>query len=344
VSRLALEVALFPLVVALFLVVARRAYDQPRWNARLIAGLVVALVLVLYTYTAGRLLGPVFALLLGIFITRERRKALLAVWLLYGLAIIPMFVVNARTGGVLLNRPSVELDDQTGTKDPMAYVRQYAANLDPIRFALRGDPNWFHHLPGSGGSILLMTPLLVLVGVATTLRDRWTWFLVLAALAAVVPVAMTINVHHALRLTGYVVLLNALSIPAYDLLFRREAPRALRGVVAVAIIAGALQAAFFFFVFHRDGAKRKFDFHAGAEAAIEDALAQTPRPIYMTPGPGYVHAYWFGALHGADRDDFATLPWGQAPPHGSVVLAGTFPPPGSIPIGRHGRFGAYYVP
>jgi 4-amino-4-deoxy-L-arabinose transferase-like glycosyltransferase len=344
VSRLALEVAMFPIVVALFLVAARRAYEQPRWNARLIVALVATLVLVTYTYTAGRMLGPVFALLLVLFATRERAKALAAVWLLFGIMLVPMFVVNARVDGVLLHRPSVELDAHVTDATAWTYVKQYAANLDPIRFGVRGDPNWFHHVPGSGGSILLMTPLLAVIGIAIAFRDRWTWFLVAAALAAVVPVAMTINVHHALRLTGYVVLLNALAIPAIALLVRRDVSRPLRALVAVAVVAGALQAAFFFTVFHRDGAKRKFDFHAGAQAAIDDALDQPPRPIYMTPGPGYVHAYWYGALRGAKPTDFATIPAGVKPPPGSIVLAGTFPPPGGIPIGRHGRFGAYFVP
>ncbi|HYC61149.1 MAG TPA: hypothetical protein VEK79_16435 [Thermoanaerobaculia bacterium] len=369
VSRLALEVAMFPIVVALFLVAARRAYEQQRWNAGLVFALVATLVLVTYTYTAGRLLGPVFAALLVLFAqsgatgsqpveltnrrakspslqlgTRERVKALATVWLLYAIALVPMFLVNARVDGVLLNRPSVELDAHVSDPTAWTYVKQYAVNLDPIRFAVKGDTNWFHHVPGSGGSILLMTPLLALIGIAIAFRDRWTWFLVVAALSAVVPVAMTINVHHALRLTGYVVLLNALAIPAFALLVRPDTSRALRAVVATAVIAGALQAAFFFTVFHRDGAKRKFDFHAGAQAAIDDALDQTPRPIYMTPGPGYVHAYWFGALRGADRTEFATIERDQKPPSGSIVLAGTFPPKGGIPIGRHGRFGAYFVP
>lgn len=344
VSRLALEVAMFPIVVALFLVAARRAYEQRTWNAWLVLALFVTLVLVTYTYTAGRLLGPVFAMLLVLFATRERIRTLAVVWVLYAMALVPMFIVNSRTGGVLLNRPSVELDAHVTDANAWAYVKQYAANLDPIRFGVRGDPNWFHHVPGSGGSILLMTPLLAIIGIATAFRDRWTWFLIVAALAAVVPVAMTINVHHALRLTGYVVLLNALAIPAFALVLRQDASRPLRGLVAVAMVAGALQAAFFFTVFHRDGAKRKFDFHAGAQAAVDDALDQTPRPILMTPGPGYVHAYWFGALRGADRTEFATIERDQKPPHGSIVLAGTFPPEGGIPIGRHGRFGAYFVP
>lgn len=344
VSRLALEVAMFPVVVALFLVVARGAYEQPRWRPGLIAALLGTLALVTYTYTAGRLLGPVFALLLGVFMTRERRKTIVAVWVLYALVLVPMFVINARVDGVLLNRPSVELDDKLEKVTPWDYAKQYAANLDPIRFALRGDPNWFHHVPNSGGSILLMTPLLAIIGVAYTLRDKWTWFLVLAALAAIVPVAITINVHHALRLTGYVVLLSALCIPAFDLLVRPETSRMMRGVLAAGVVVGLLQAAFFFYVFHRDGATRRFDFHAGAQAAINAALDQTPRPIYMTPGPGYVHAYWFGALRGARPSDFAWIERGVKPPHGSIVLAGTFPPEGGIPIGTHGRFGAYFVP
>lgn len=344
ISRLAYEVALFPLAIALFLVAARSAYEQPRWRPGLIAALIATLALVTYTYTTGRLMGPLFALLLGLFVTRERRPALAAAWLLYGLLLIPLFVINQRSGGVLLNRPDVMVEGQTVGEKAPRFARNYLLNLEPVRFSLQGDPNPINHVPRSSGSMLLMTPLLALIGIARTLRERWTWFLAAAALAAVVPVAMTVNVHYSLRLSAYVVLLLALSIPAFELLVRPELSRSLRPVVALAVVAGAVQASFFFFVFHRDGAKRLADFHHGALEVVADALAQRQRPIYMRPGPGYVHAYWFAALQGKDRSEFAPLAPDTAPPHDSVVLAGTTPPADSIPISRHGRFGVYYVP
>jgi hypothetical protein len=343
ISRLVYEVALLPLAIALFLIAARNAYERPRWSPALVAALVGTLVLVTYTYTTGRLMGPVLALLLGLFLTRERRAGLAAVWVLYGLLLIPMLVVNQRSGGVLLNRPDIMVAGETPVEKASGIARNYLLNLDPVGFSLRGDPNPVNHVQHSGGSMLLLTPLLALIGIARTYRERWTWFLVAAALAAVVPVSMTVNVHHALRLAAYVLLLLLLSIPALEMLVRAGS-RPLRGFVGLAMLAGAVQAAFFFFVFHRDGANRHFDFHHGAQQVIEDALAQMQRPIYMRPGPGYVHAYWFAALRGRERTEFAALEPGTAAPHDSIVLAGTTPPEGSIPISRHGRFGVYYVP
>jgi hypothetical protein len=345
ISRLAFEVALFPLAVAVFLLAARGAYEQPRWRAGVVLSLVATLSVVSYTYTAGRLLGPIFAVMLAFFLTRRRAAALMAVWLLYAVTLAPMFVVNARTDGALLKRPGVVVEGQTAKERVAAFARNYVANLDPLRFALRGDPNVIHHIPGSGGSILLMTPLLAVIGVASRGRERWTWFLVAGALAAIAPAAITVNIHHSLRLSGYPVFLSALSIPAFEVLVRRDAARALRAGVAIAVLAGALQACFFFVVFHRDrGTTRHYEFHYGAKQVIDHALAQPQRPIYMTPGQGYVHAYWFAAVRGAGPETFSAIAPGAAAPRGSIVLAGTAPPKDGIPISRHGRFGAYFVP
>lgn len=344
ISRLAYEVALFPLAVALFLVAARTAYDRRQWSAALAAALVVTLALVTYSYTIGRMLGPVFAVLLVLFATRERMRSLLAVWVLYAALLVPMLVVNERSGGVLLHRRDVVVAGETiGDRLPQI-AKNYLLNLEPLGFALRGDEDAVNHVQRSGGSMLLMTVVLALIAAVRNARQRWTWFLVLAALAAAVPVSMTIHRYHSLRLSGYVVLLLALGISAVELLGRRDVSRWWRGLVALALVAGAVQAGWFFYVFHRDGRSRRFDFHVGAREVIRDALAQTQRPIYMRPGPGYVHAYWYAALEGVDRSAFAALPPDAPAPHDSIVLAGTTPPPDSFPISRHGRFGVYYVP
>lgn len=323
-SRLVFEVAAFPLALALFLLAARRAYDgRPQ-----VLGLVATLALVTYAYTAGRLLGPVLALLLALLV---RSRKFVAVLLLYGLTLVPFFVWNAKSGGALTMREGVVVADRSVA----TVTRNYLANLSPLGLLRRGDPNARHHLPGSGGPILLITFVLALASLFE--RDRWIAFLGAGALASVVPVALTVDVGHALRLSGLFVFLVALSIPALERAMRTR-------VLAAAVLAlTLLQAAFFFHAFHARGASRLEEFHAGVQETVNAALDQGQRPVYLHEGPGAVFAYWFGALRGVDRTAFALLKPGEQPPAGSILIAGAAPQPGAALLSTHGPFGVHRV-
>lgn len=310
-SRLVFEVAAFPLALALFLLAARRGH---------VPAIAATLALVTYTYTAGRFLGPALAVLLLVLFWRQWRK-LAAIWLLYALALVPMVYWNARSGGALTSRAGVVVEDK------LAIPRNYLANLSPARLVLTGDPNARHHVPGSGGPVLLVTLILALLALARA--DRWVWFLFGGALASVVPVALTVDVGHALRLSGLFVFLVALSIPMLG-----RAP----AIVAIGIL---LQAGFFFYVFHTRGASRLSEYHAGIEQLVYDALDQRQRPVYLYEGPGVIFAYWFGELRGADRTAFALLKPGQEPPPGSIFIGQAAPRPDSVVLSRHGLFGVH---
>lgn len=314
-SRLVFEVAAFPLALALFLLAARKGH---------VLALAVTLALVTYTYTAGRFLGPALALLLAILLWREWRR-LAAVWLLYALALVPMVSWNAKSGGALTSRAGVVVEDR------LAIPRNYLANLSPAGLVLRGDPNARHHVPGSGGPVLLVTLLLAVLALGAA--DRWTWFLFGGALASVVPVALTVDVGHALRLSGLFVFLVALSIRGLE----RVKGRAL-WIVAAGVV---LQAAFFFYAFHTRGASRLGEYQAGIEGLVYSALDQGQRPVYLYEGPGVVMAYWFGELRGADRTAFALLKPGQEPPPGSIFIGQAAPRPDSVVLSRHGLFGVH---
>src|SRR5215216_2198984 len=84
-SRVVVEVAAYPLAVALFLLAARRAASRDAWGFADSALVAAALALVTYTYSTGRLYGPLLALGLALLATSRRRVvSLLTAWALYG--------------------------------------------------------------------------------------------------------------------------------------------------------------------------------------------------------------------------------------------------------------------
>ncbi len=326
ISRLAFEAAAFPLAVALFLLAARAAYDREEWNPALVIALAATLALVTYTYTAGRLLGPLFALLLAIFITRKRLRAYVAVVILYALTLVPAAIFNTNHPGALLKRA----EDVALRGSAVDVIRNFVLNIDPINLALVGDPNARHHVSGSGGSILVGTFVLAAIGAWKTRSTRWAKFLLLGALASILPAALAQGVANTLRLSALIVFLLALAI---------EATNAHKLVYALLVI----QAAWFFFVFHRDGPWRPEMFDTGAQRVLHAAVAQSRRPIYVE-GLLYSHAYWFGALEGVDRSQFRRLQPKESAPHGAVVYSDLFAPRDAKVLAREGRFAAFIVP
>ncbi|HYH10703.1 MAG TPA: hypothetical protein VEK11_26905 [Thermoanaerobaculia bacterium] len=322
-SRLVFEVAAFPLALALFLLAARRGYDgRPQ-----VLALVATLALVTYTYTAGRLLGPALALLLVLLV--RGRTIVVAVLLLYALTLVPLVVWNAKSGGALTARKRVMVEDRSVA----TVASNYLANLSPVRLLLRGDKNARHHVPDSGGPVLLTTFVLALAAFAR--RDRWIWFLAGGALAAVVPVALTVDAGHALRMSGLFVFLLALSIPALELALRSRA----RAMALLAV--GVLQAAFFFHAFHTRGALRLNEFHHGVQETVDSALDQGRRPVYLYEGASIVFAYWFGELRGVDRTAFAVLQRHELPPPGAILIGQGKRRPDAVLLSTHGRFGVH---
>jgi len=331
-SRLAFEVALFPLVVALFLLAAWEAFHAPRWSLLLTAALAVTLALVTYAYTAGRLLGPLFALLL--LLLAKRRRDVVVVWILFALlAVVPSLIYHLRNDRALTRRPG---DVQ------VQGLREVAENVQtaiwPWSLALEGDPNPRHHVQGAGGSILLAALLLAPLGLALGWQDRWSLFLLLAGIASLLPAVLSSEVRHSLRAAAYPVFLVAMAIPAFaSIRFRRL-------VAALGILAAA-QAAWFYIAFHRRGGERKLEFDAGVPQVVVAALAQPSRPIYVRPSFEYVHTLWYAMAAGADRGELVRLPQGVDPPPNAVAVSSWRPAPSSrIAAAQAGRPPSPFLP
>lgn len=322
ISRLVLEAAMYPLVVALFLVAAWQASRRERWGAGVVAALVVTLILLTYTYSIGRLFGPLMAAGLLIFATRPRLRGLVAVLLLYGAAAaLPLIVYKGNAADPLMARFNAlrSYRMQHGWERPYAVAEYLADNLDPVALSTEGDSIVRHHVPGSGGSILVMTVLLAILGgivVAIMRRERWWIFIVYGAFISFVPVSLTYDVRHALRSTPIPVFLVLLSIPALELLAIRSR------IVAAFFAAGAIQVVWFFAMFLTAGPKRP-PMGAAITAIVRQRIAMPQRPIWILENgrEAYDYGCWYGAQAGVPPGDFVpvTDP-SRLPPHVFVIV------------------------
>ncbi len=327
VSRLVFEVALFPLVLASLLLVLHRAHEKQAWTAWEIVAIAGLLGLLTYTYSIGRLLGPILAFGLVLFASRRRFRSIVATWFVFGLTLVPAFIFNVSSGGAISARagllgyftPSMSVIDIGA-----AFLSHVLGNLDLQRMLLTGDPNIRHHVPVMG-SILAGTLLVAVVGLDWLAhkgwRNPWNRYLLYGLLASLVPASLTIDVFHTLRLIAF---------PTFLLLFaaiglaRLEAEPAWGRRAAIALAAlTVVQALVFQVQFQRDGPNRGGAFDAAFPGVFEAALATGSSPIYLRDRgdlPGYIEAYWYGALRGLDRSAFVRLRADEVPPPGSVVL------------------------
>jgi 4-amino-4-deoxy-L-arabinose transferase-like glycosyltransferase len=327
VSRLVFEVALFPLVLALSLLVVGRVANRPRWSWWEIGTLGVLLGLLTYTYTIGRLLGPLLAFGLVVFASRSRARSIGATWLVFGLMLVPAFVFNLASGGALSARagllgyigPGMSPIDIGST-----FVSHALANLDPRRLLLLGDPNIRHHVPVMG-SVLIGSVVMAIIGLDRVAhgrwRDGWARYVVYGLLASLVPASLTIDDFHTLRLIAFPVFgLLLVGIGAHWLDRRSRAHRLLLAGLMVATVAQGLV---FQLGFWGQGPQRGYAFDEPFPPVFEAAVSTGVRPIYLRDRgdlPGYIEAYWYGALRGMDRSSFVRLRSDEIPPPGAIVL------------------------
>ena len=333
-SRIVLEVALYPLMLALFLLAAHAASTRLRWLTREIVTLAVTLALVTYTYSIGRLLGPLFALALCLLASRARLWGLLATWSLYLLSFVPIFLFNRAQPGALSARFHLitYIDDQTSyLKLAWKFLSHFAGNLDPWKLFVTGDPNreQITHLygtpllPAAAGALIVLGLWLIFR------QDRsqaWWRFLLACLLASIVPAALTKESAHMLRLAPLMVFLLVATIPALKFLFaeRRRVPLQVGGALALVLL---LQGVIFQWQFydraHSQRRLRQFD-NGYPEQIFARALAQPARPIYLTDAPwipGYIQAYWNATLRRVPISTFKLLAPDEPVPVDGIAIS-----------------------
>lgn len=333
-SRVVVEVALYPLVVALFLVAVRRAHERSVWSWPDAVILAATLALVTYTYSIGRLLGPLFALGLVVFITRERLSGLMRTWGLYLLTLVPMFAfqrLHAEALTARFNLISYVRRDSSITEIISEFARHYAGNLNPWRMIVTGDPNIYQMASLHGAPLVLMTTFfLALAGAALVLlrhrRDPWWRFIFFGLAASIVPASLTLEYFHMLRLSPLLVFLLLLTAPAIDwFLAEGKRQRARRAALVFVMALTTVEGAYFQKEYHANAQspRRVHMFEAGFPQVIfPAALAYPARPIYIADAAptGYVQTYWHAGLNGVPLSEFVMLAPDESPPMGAVVI------------------------
>ena len=350
VDRLVFEVALLPVIMALFLLLLQAASKRAQWSLPISVGLGASLGLIVYTYSVGRLLAPLFALGLVFFLTRRRWRSVVLVWIVFGVTLLPLAVFTLRHPGALSERfkfVSFVKPGDTRSQIAIRFVQNYVENFSPRRWLAYGDPEPRHHLPGMGSLLIGAVALSALGLMVVLLRyrsDAWWRFIIYGMLVSPIPAALTLDYFHTLRLIALPCFLIVLTVPAIEFLLNEGGPR--RNVRRVALTAllliVLLQGAIFQWRFHR-ALPREDAFDSYYQELLAKALARPERPIYLfdkTPA-AYLYAYWYATLWGVSVDNFQRLPPGESPPPGAVVISHELPCTNCDVIVQRGQFQAY---
>jgi 4-amino-4-deoxy-L-arabinose transferase-like glycosyltransferase len=335
-SRVVMEVALYPLILALFLLCLHRVSAKAKWSYTDIASLAITLALLTYTYSIGRLLAPLLAFGLVLFVTRQRWMSVLQAWGAYLLTLLPMFLFNRHHPGALTGRFKLitYITPQSSYGEiVLGFIRHFVGNLNVWRLIVSGDPNpdQVVHLSGTP-HMLAATLAFAVIGGCLVLRQQrrsaWWRFIFYGLVVSVVPASLTEDFSHMLRLVALPVFLLVLSVPAYVWLIERaKLRRGWRVLFASLLALALLQGAFFQWQFRRSAntPRRLHLFDAEYPRLIfAQAVAHPSRPIYLADAPaipGYIQAYWYATLRGIEPSQFVRLSPAETPPAGAVVIS-----------------------
>jgi len=360
ISRLVLETFFYPLAVAMLLYFVHRASLKPKWTISDNFLIAIALSLITYSYTIGRLLGPLLGLGLLLFATSWRAFfGVVRTGVIYTLTLIPFLIVYLGNTSAITGRfmRATYLDSSKSVfENGWTFITSYISDLNPLFLLVTGDIHPRHHIRGMGG-ILIGTFILGMIGIVLILirkqRGAWWRYVIFGALASIVPGALTTERGHFLSLVAFPVFFMLLTIPAISWLFGDQpgesnteptssdhdddpgtftvisstpVPRPVwrRAVLYTLIATTALQAIAFQVLFSNSAGTRGIEFNAAYESILDQALAEGTRPIYLDEGgePAYIHAYWYGVQRGLDLPStFVHLLDNEFPPYGSLVIS-----------------------
>lgn len=334
-SRVVLEVAGYPCLVALFLLAAWNASRRAKWAWRDVVALAVTLALLTYSYSIGRLLGPLLALGLVLLVPAGGWRALLGVWAGYGALLVPLLVFHQNHPGALTGRFR-DLTYLTSDQPLSAlgkFLRRYGEDINPWRWLVAGGTDVRDHLPGTG-SMLAIVVLLGLAGLWLVLRhhlrEPWWRFILYGLLVAVVPGALTENAFSQLRLIAFPVFFLIVSVPALAWLMEtlrsaHDQPKLRRLCVAATVVMIAGQGLYFQWLYHRSAPGFWYVFDARfPRKVLAPARSLGVKPLYLFDAPGksgYIQALWYGVLSDVEPDGFVRLPPGAPVPPGGVAIS-----------------------
>jgi hypothetical protein len=338
-SRLVFEVAIYPALTALFLITVHRASQKQEWRLSEIVTIAVTFALLTYSYSTGRLLAPLLALGLALFIPRVGWRAVLKTWLACGVTLIPLLLFYRSNPAALTDRFALLTyitPEATASQIASQFIRHFLLNLNPWRWLVTGENNVRDHVSGSG-SLLVATVILAVSGLVIVCgryrREPWWQFVIYGLFVSVVPASLTVNEFPQLRLITFPVFFHAFTIPVLMWLVApgdsdrapTPNPQRRRTVFVLLVILVALQGAYFQWLFHSTAHERWYVFDERYQRKVLTTALQTNKsPIYLFDPPGnsgYIQAYWYGALQGLDSSRFVHLHGDARPPAGGVVIS-----------------------
>ena len=327
-GRMAIEATTQPLLVVLLLLWLERTVRLGRYDVvhGVAAGALVGLVT--YSYTGSRLLGPLFAVALGVFAGRGRWRFVSAAWATVAVALVPIGVYALRHPGNLTARYEATTIARDGLSAPRVVAQaigNWFKDVDPWHWATAGDPAPYIH-NGGYGALFGAVVLLALAGVVlVVVRERdslWWRYVLLATLLVPIPAALTVDRYNAIRLATLPVFVLVLAIPALGALIsaaRTSWPA--RAVAALLALTVAVQYVQFLDIYRSRGPARLVLFDAGVEPLLAQPLS-SGEPIYLDfdDRGAQAQARWRAAAAGVPQDRIVILPDGGIPPPGSLVF------------------------
>ena len=325
---MALDVALTPLVVLALLVAGEWAWRSPRHP--ILRGVPVGLALgvLAYTYAAGRLLAPLYAVALLVFLRQPGLRFLASAWTTLAVALLPMAFYAERHPGALTARyDATRFPEQPSA---VATVRHAAANylldLNAWRWVRDGDPKPYIHTWGVG-QLYAATVVLALAGVVVLVRGRrlnaWWLFVIAVLLLTPIPAALTEDRLHSARLAPLPAILAVLAIPALAALV--DATRRARWAqiaAAALMLVTVLHLADFVEIYTERGRNSRLElFEADVPALLASAFAREG-PVYVDydDRAALTHAQWYAVAHGLPLERVVRLSDGGIAPTGATVF------------------------
>ncbi|HJX89881.1 MAG TPA: glycosyltransferase family 39 protein [Pyrinomonadaceae bacterium] len=333
-SRLVMEVAIYPFAVAIFLVAIWHAARKPKWQPADILGVALTLGVLTYSYSVGRLLGPLFALGLVIFIKRTRWLSIVLTWFAYFVTLVPLLIFNHRHPSALTGRFKFITYVTTGSsliETTRELLKHFFLNVNAWRLFVTesSNVNEIAHIPGPP-VMLTITGVLILASLFLLFRLRrfnaWWCFVIYGAVVSVIPASLTTDSFHMLRLAALPIFLLVLTIPALDWI--TESDLVWKRVALVITILLITSQGLLFQWHYRQSARSPRRLHLFdadyTTTILPTALTNSgTQPVYLADDssrPGYIQALWYGTLQGIPLNKFVSLGSDRSPPEGAVVI------------------------
>ena len=333
-GRTAYETTIEPLTIMLVVLAVFWAYgsSRPAFVRAVPVGL--SLALLSYSYAAGRLLSPLWAVALLVFAGARRWRFVLWSWAVYVAGMVPLIVYSLIHTGALSARYQSTTFIQSGMSKATIvddFLSHYAHDSNLWHWVISGDPKPYIRTAGEP-DLFAATVVLAIVGVVVIARRQrgdLFWRYVLAALVlSPAPAALTADRYYSLRLLPIPVLLAVLAIPGIDALRRAAlADWPARFAAAALGLLVVLQVTQFISNHDKNDSGRALAFEAGVPSLLARGF-DGDRTIYIDHDDVYAQtdALWYAVTHGVPRARVVILSDGGAPPTSGSIAFGRLQP------------------